>query len=101
MSRYDDDYDGPDESERTDPVVRGLRAEIVRLEAQLDQLSASVRERAAESARIQAKLVELEARLARLEARRRRDARLVRATSVLFFASFALWLFASIWYLTR
>ena len=77
MSRFDDDYDSPDESEDTDPVIRELRAEIIRLEAQLDQLTASVRERAEEAALIQVQLAELEVRLARLEARRRRDEKLL------------------------
>ena len=38
-----------DPSGESDREVRALRAEIVRLEAQLDQLAASVREQAAES----------------------------------------------------
>jgi hypothetical protein len=79
MSRYDDDYDNDsrDESEDTDPTIRELRAEIIRLEAQLDQLTASVREQAEEAAIIQAKLIELEERVTRLEARRRRDEKLI------------------------
>lgn len=77
MSRYDDEYDSPDESEDTDPVIRELRTEIIRLEAQLDQLQASVRERAEEAVEIRAKLVELERALERLKARRRRDEKLL------------------------
>ena len=77
MSRYDDEYDSPDESEDTDPVIRELRLEIVRMEAQLDQLMASVRERAEEAAEIRAKLAELEQALDRLIVRRRRDERLL------------------------
>ena len=77
MSRYDDDYDGPDESEDTDPIIRELRLEIVRLEAQLDQLLASVRERAEEAAEIRVRLAELEEALNHLQARRRRDERLL------------------------
>ena len=96
MSRFDDDYDSPGdrgESEEKDPTVRELRAEIVRLEAQLDQLTASVREQAAESADIRAQLVELEMRLARLEARRRRDERIMLLTGLLTVASAALWFY--------
>ncbi|QJW96145.1 hypothetical protein [Frigoriglobus tundricola] len=78
MSRYDDEFDGPDESEETDPIVRELRTEIIRLEAQLDQLQASVRERATEAAEIRAKLAELEFLLERLKAHRRRDEKLLR-----------------------
>ena len=77
MSRYDDEYDSPDESEDTDPVIRELRTEIVRLEAQLDQLLASVRERAEEEAEIRARLAELEQAIDRLKARRQRDERLL------------------------
>ncbi len=77
MSRYDDEYDGPDGSEDTDPIIRELRAEIVRLEAQLDQLMASVRERAEEAAEIRTKLAELEQAIDRLRARRLRDERLL------------------------
>ena len=77
MSQYDDEYDSPDESEDTDPIIRELRLEIVRLEAQLDQLMASVRERAEEAAEIRAKLAELELAIDRLKARRQRDERLL------------------------
>jgi septal ring factor EnvC (AmiA/AmiB activator) len=77
MSHNHDDYDSPDESEGTDPIIRELRTEIIRLEAQLDQLTASIRERAEEAAVLQAQLVELEMRVERLEARRRRDERLL------------------------
>jgi septal ring factor EnvC (AmiA/AmiB activator) len=77
MSRYDDEYESPDESEDTDPIIRELRAEIIRLEAQLDQLQASVRERAEEATEIRAKLAELELALDRLKARRRRDEKLL------------------------
>jgi septal ring factor EnvC (AmiA/AmiB activator) len=93
MSRFDDDFEGPDESEDTDPTIRELRAEIIRLEAQLDQLTASVREQAAESALIQAKLVELEARIVRLEARRRRDEKLIVLAWVIGVLSLALALY--------
>lgn len=78
MSQYDDEFDGPDEFEGTDPDVRELRTEIIRLEALLDQLQASVRERAAETAEIRTKLAELEVILERLKVRRRRDEKLLR-----------------------
>jgi septal ring factor EnvC (AmiA/AmiB activator) len=93
MSRFDDEYDSPDESEETDPIVRELRAEIIRLEAQLDQLTASVREQTAEAAVIQVQLVELERRVAQLEARRRRDAQFLVLAWVMLGASFGLWLY--------
>lgn len=90
MSRFDDDYDSPDESEDTDPVIRELRAEIIRLEAQLDQLTANVRERVEKTAIIQAQLAELEVRIARLEARRRRDEKLLVVAWVIAGAALAL-----------
>lgn len=93
MSRYDDDYDSPDESEDTDPEIRELRAEIIRLEAQLDQLTAGARERAAELAVIQAQVEELKRYVARLEARRRRDLAFLRLTWVMIVLSLALSLY--------
>jgi len=73
----DDDDREFDPSDETDPEIRQLRAEILRLEAQLDQLAASVREQAAESARLNAVLADLESRIRRLEARRRFDHRVL------------------------
>lgn len=92
MSRYDDefDFDGPDESEDTDPTISELRVEIIRLEARLDQLTASARERTEEAAIIQAHLTDLEIRVARLEARRRRDLLFLRVTWVMIVLSIAL-----------
>lgn len=96
MSQFDDDYDSDEreESEDTDPIIRELRAEIIRLEAQLDQLTASVREQTAESAIIAAKLVDLEMRVARLEARRRRDLVFFRLTWAMIVGSVALSIYA-------
>ena len=94
MSRFDDEYendsddfDGPEE---TDSVIRELRSEIVRLEAQLDQLSASVRERAEESALISAQIAELQRAVAQLRARQRRDARLLVLAWVMVLMSLAM-----------
>ena len=98
MSRFDDDYDSPDESEDTDPMIRELRTEIIRLEAQLDQLTASVRERAEEEAIIQVQLAELEVRLTRLEARRRRAEKLLIVAWVIAVGSLAMTVYT---YLTR
>jgi hypothetical protein len=98
MSRYDDDFDARDESEDTDPIIRDLRTQIVRLEAELDQLTASVRERvrerAEEAAAIQARLAEREQRVSRLEARRRRDERLLIFMFALAVASLATAIYA-------
>jgi septal ring factor EnvC (AmiA/AmiB activator) len=89
MSEFsENEYEEPEED--TDPTIRELRAEILRLEAQLDQLAAGVRERAAETAAILAQLADLERRLADLERRRRRDMRLLRITWVFIFATLAM-----------
>lgn len=94
MSHFNDDADtGPDESEDTDATARELRAEIIRLEAQLDQLAASVRERIAEAAVTQARRDELERHVARLLARRRRDEKLLLLAWALVAASVALSLY--------
>lgn len=66
-----------DPSDESDPEMRALRAEILRLEAQLDQLAAAVREQAEESAELHAMLADLEERIRTLEARRRFDHRVL------------------------
>ena len=97
MSRFDDEYENDsddfDRPEETDSVIRELRSEIVRLEAQLDQLSASVRERAEESALISAQIAELQRAVAQLRARQRRDARLLVLAWVMVVMSLAISLF--------
>lgn len=96
MSRFDDDseFDSPDGSEDTDPLIRDLRAKIIRLEAQLDQLKASIREQTEESAIIAAQLAELQVEVVRLRARRRRDEKLLLLAGLLVVLSFALSLYA-------
>ena len=101
MSRFDDenenenenDSDDFDRPEETDSVIRELRAEIIRLEAQLDQITASVRERAEESALISAQIAELQRAVQRLRARQRRDARLLVLAWVMVLMSLAMSLF--------
>ena len=97
MPRYDDEYDSPDESEDTDPLIRGLRAEIIRLEAQLDQVQASVRERAEEAAEIRVRLAELERAIDRLKARCRRDEKLLFLAWLMAILSMAISLY---WWIT-
>ena len=93
MSEYDDGEGGFDESEGTDATVRELRAEVIRLESQLDQLAASVRDREREAAAIRARAAELEEGLRLLKAGLRRDQRLLLATWVMVLASLALSLY--------
>ena len=95
MSRFDDDFDSDDfdSPEETDSVIRELRLEIIRLEAQLDQLTASVRERVEESAAITARLAELELAVERLRLRQRRDSRLLVLAWLMVVASLAMSVF--------
>lgn len=97
MSRFDDEgeyegdeFDSPDEP---DPVVRELRAEIIRLEAQLDQLTAGVREQTQEYAALAAQVAELKVAVARLRARQRRDAKLLLLAWLVVVASLGLSLY--------
>jgi ABC-type phosphate transport system auxiliary subunit len=71
----DEDYSF-DEPNDADPIMRELRIEMVRLQAQIDQLVASTQERAAEVAELQARLAELERSVDSLRARYRKNVRL-------------------------
>jgi len=71
----DDDYSF-DETNDAEPVMRELRIEMVRLQAQIDQLVASTRERAVEIAELQVRLTELEQRFDSLKRGYRRNVRL-------------------------
>jgi chromosome segregation ATPase len=90
MSQYDDEDGGFDGPEETDPVIRELRTEVVRLRAQLDQLAANLREREREAAGIRATLAELEEAVERLKARRQRDDRILVVLAILTLGSLAL-----------
>lgn len=74
----DDDDLGPDDpaepSDSTDaePIIRELRAEMIRLQAQIDQIAAAAHDRAGEIAILRARLIELERRLDAIHARHRR-----------------------------
>jgi chromosome segregation ATPase len=71
----DEDYSF-DESNDADPVMRELRMEMVRLQAQIDQLAASARERAIEIAELRVRLTELELRVDVLKMRHRKNVQL-------------------------
>ena len=62
-----------DEPNDVDPVMRELRIEMVRLQAQIDQLAASAQERATEIAELRIHLSELEIRVNTLKVRHRRN----------------------------
>jgi septal ring factor EnvC (AmiA/AmiB activator) len=70
--REDDDLPS-DDSDDNDPIIRELRTEMVRLQAQLDQLAAAARERAAEISDLRARLSALERRIDAVNARWRRE----------------------------
>jgi hypothetical protein len=69
----DDDDLGPDDpSADAEPIIRELRAEMIRLQAQIDQIAAAAHDRAGEIAILRARLIELERRLDAIHARHRR-----------------------------
>jgi hypothetical protein len=71
----DDDYSF-DEPNDADPVMRELRIEMVRLQAQIDQLAASARDRAAEIGELRVRLTELELRVNAIKMRHRKNIQL-------------------------
>lgn len=73
---YEDDDFSFDEPNDADPIMRELRLEMVRLQAQIDQLAASARERAAEVAELRIRLTELELRVNALKMRHRKSVQL-------------------------
>jgi len=88
--RSDDDI--PYDEDENDPVIRSLRNEMVRLEAQLDQLLAADRERADEIALLQARLTELELLMQQLRERYRRNARIYVWIGGFYGAAIGMWL---------
>ena len=71
----DDDL-GPDERAGAEPIIRELRLEMVRLQAQIDQIAAAAHDRAAQIAILRARLAELESRLNAIQSRHRRALRI-------------------------
>ncbi len=77
MDPRDEDDDFPfDESDDAEPIIRELRLEMVRLQAQIDQLAAAAQDRAGEIAQLRVRLADLESRVDAIKARFRRDLRL-------------------------
>ena len=77
MDPRDDENEFPfDESGDAEPIIRELRVEMVRLQAQIDQLAAAARERTAEIAVLRVRLVELESRIEAIRSRYRKDLKL-------------------------
>lgn len=76
MNPDDDNDDSSEEPNETDPAIRVLHLEMVRLQAQIDQLTASAWERAREIEEMNLRLAELIARVNDLKNRQRMHARL-------------------------
>jgi tetrahydromethanopterin S-methyltransferase subunit G len=57
-----DDEFGPDDSADAEPVIRELRAELIRQQARIDQIAAAAHDRADEIAILRARLTELQRR---------------------------------------
>jgi ABC-type phosphate transport system auxiliary subunit len=76
MNPNEDEDFSFDEPNDATPVMRELRIEMVRLQAQIDQLAASARERAVEIAELRVRLNDLELRLNGLKTRHRQTVQL-------------------------
>ncbi len=76
-----------DNSDDNDLVIRGLRIEMVRLQAQLDQLLAAARERSEEVAALRTRLDELDRVIEAIRSRYRRNTRLWIIISAMYGAS--------------
>jgi uncharacterized protein involved in exopolysaccharide biosynthesis len=87
MNPREDDDLSFDDSDDNDPVIRELRAELVRLEAQLDQLLAAEREREAEIAELRARMEDLERAIEAIRTRFRTQFRLWVTVAALYGAS--------------
>jgi tetrahydromethanopterin S-methyltransferase subunit G len=79
-----------DESDH-DPLIRELRAEMVRLQARLDQLTAATRDQAEEAAELRARLTELEIAVGRLRERYRRASRFWGVIGLFYGAAIGMW----------
>lgn len=88
--REEDDV--PFDSDDDHPLIRELRNEMVRLEAQLDQLRAEDRERAEEFAALKVRLDELERQIDDLRDRYRRRTRLSGWIAGFWGAAVGMWL---------
>ncbi|VTU00696.1 unnamed protein product [Gemmataceae bacterium] len=81
-----------DSGDNDDPLIRNLRTEMVRLEAQLDQLMAADRELAEEAAALRVRLDELEYQIATIRDRYRRSARMYGWIAGMWGVGIGMWL---------
>ena len=89
--REDDDIPYDSDDNDNDPIIRSLRNEMVRLEAQLDQFIAADRERGEEIAVLRARLTELEIIVERLRERYRRNSRMWGWIAGFYGAAIGMW----------
>jgi hypothetical protein len=75
---------GPDDSADPEPVIRELRAEMIRQQARIDQIAAAAHDRADEIAILRARLAELQWRSDAHRARLRRSMRVWLLASALY-----------------
>jgi hypothetical protein len=91
--RDDSDEDDPagDDSDETEPIIRELRAELLRLEAQLDQILAGEREHGEDVAKLETEMRDLQGRMGAIRARYQRDARRWGWTGFFYGITIGLW----------
>lgn len=92
MDPREDDVPFDDSNGGDDAVIRALRAEMLRLEAELDQLSAAARDRAEQMDELRAKLDELERLMERVRNRFRLRARLWAWSALCYGVALGMWL---------
>jgi hypothetical protein len=88
----DKPYDDSGDSDDNDPVVRELRAELLRLESQLDQILAGEREHGEEVARLETQMVELQGMMDAIRDRYRQKVRLWGWTAFFYGIALGMWL---------
>lgn len=91
MDPREDDDRPYDDSDENDPLIRELRLELVRLQAQLDQLTAAVAERAEEAEAVRQRMAELEALMVHLRTRMQQRSRLVFWTGLMWGTAIGMW----------
>jgi hypothetical protein len=88
----DEDDKPRDDSDANDPVVRELRAELLRLEAQLDQILAGEREHGEEVAKLERQMADLQAMVEVIRERHQQKLRLWGWTAFFYGVALGLWL---------
>ncbi|HVL12809.1 MAG TPA: hypothetical protein VM529_09595 [Gemmata sp.] len=81
-----------DDADDPNPVVRSLRAELLRLEAQLDQILAAEREHGDEVAALRLQMLDLRAGMDAVRDRYRRRTRVWSAAALAYGVAIGLWL---------